>query len=63
VIDIEQRSLGAFEKDSLSVAPFAVEQRPNRIHIGQDARRDCGKHIVNRLGLKLGQIHPRRSAL
>ncbi len=58
MIDIQQCALGALEQDSLAVAPFAVQQRPNRIHVGQDTRRDRGEYIINRFGFDLGKIHP-----
>ena len=46
MIDVEQRALGALEKDSLTLAPLAIEQRPHRVHVGQDARRDVGRNFA-----------------
>src|SRR5262249_51520418 len=41
VVVVEQRALRAFEQDALALAALLVEQRPHRIDVRQDARRDA----------------------
>ncbi len=48
VIDVEQRALRAFEQNTLTLAPLDVEQRPDRIHVRQNLRRDRGEILVDR---------------
>ena len=63
MVDIEQRALGAFEQDAAAVAPAPVEQRPHRIHEGQDLGADLGELIVQLVSLEISgfaQAPPQR---
>ena len=54
VIDVEQRALRALEQDALALPALGVEQRPHRIDIGQDLRRDLGELSAQLVGGNLG---------
>jgi hypothetical protein len=54
VIDVEQGPLRALEQDALALPPFGVEQRPHRIDIREDLRRDPGQLGAERIGRQLG---------
>src|SRR5262245_56794359 len=54
VIDVEQSPLRALEQDALALPPLGVEQRPHRIDIRQDLRRDLRQLGAERIGGNLG---------
>ena len=54
MVDVEQRTLRAFEQDALALAALAVEQRPHRVHIGKHLRRKVGKVVIHRARIDLG---------
>ena len=58
MVDVEQRALRAFEQDALALAALLVEQRPDRIHVGQHLRRDRGELVVDRARRDLGHAEP-----
>ena len=43
MVDVEQRALRAFEQNALALAAPFVEQRPDRVHVGQHLRRHGGQ--------------------
>src|SRR5581483_5763425 len=47
----EQRALRAFEQDALAFATLGVEQRPHRIHVRQNLRRQRSEIVIERLGV------------
>ena len=55
MIDVEQRTLRAFEQDALSLPPRRVEQFPRHIHVRQNLRCDAGQigdqKVLGDLGL------------
>ena len=54
VVDVEQRPLRALEQDALALAALGVEQRPHRVHIREDLRRDLAELIAEIVGGNLG---------
>ena len=62
MIDVEQRPLRAFEQDALALAALGVEQRPHRVDIGQDLRRDLAELAAQLVGgnLRLAQAPAQR---
>ncbi len=59
VVDIQQRALRAFEQDALAFASLLVEQRPHRIHVGQDPRRDARELVMDRRGIRPARARAR----
>ena len=50
MVDVEQRPLRAFEQDALALATLGVEQRPHRVHVGQNLGRDLAQLIAQLVG-------------
>ena len=55
MIDVEQGALRALEQDALALAALVVEQRPHRIHEGQDLGRDPRELVVHVLRAAFGK--------
>ncbi len=50
VVDIEQHALRALEQDALALATLHVEQRPHRVDVREDFRRDLGELVAKIVG-------------
>ena len=58
MVDIEQGALRALEQDALALAPRQIEQRPHRVDVGENLRRDLGELSAQIVGRDLGLAEP-----